>query len=85
MPNNCQKRIAFLIVLPNILIKGLLVSKTLTCKIFSCINKNGPFIKETDIFGHIIGSTVYTSHIDHITSQLIAFEQSASCLSVFFE
>ena len=53
--------------------------------IFLCINKNGHFIKETDIFGHIVVSTIYTSHIDHITSQLIAFEQSASCLSVFFE
>ena len=67
-----------------IFIKGILVSKGLTCKIFSCINKNGHFIKETDIFGHIVVSTIYTSHIDHITSQLIAFEQSASCLSVFF-
>ena len=52
---------------------------------FSCINKKCFFIKETDIFGHIVVWTTYTSHIDHITPQHTAFEQSTSCLSVFLE
>ena len=43
------------------------------------------FIKETDIFGHIVVWTIYTSHIDHFMPQHTAFEQSAACLSVVLE
>ena len=35
-------------------IEGTLLSKVLTCMIFSCINTNGFFIKETDTYGHIV-------------------------------
>ena len=43
------------------------------------------FIKETDTFGHIVVWTINTSHIDHLTPQHTAFEQSAAWLSVFLE
>ena len=59
--------------------------KLLLAWIFSCINKNCFFVKETDSFGHIVVWPTYTSHIDHFTPKHTAFEQSASCLSVFLE
>ena len=37
------------------------------------------FIKEIDTFGHIVVLTMYTSHIDHLTLQHTALEQSAAC------
>ena len=43
------------------------------------------FIQETDTFGHIVVSTIDTSHVDHFTPQHTAFEQLAACLSVFLE
>ena len=42
-------------------------------------------LKETDTFGHIVVWTINTSHMDHFTPQHTAFEQSATCLSVFLE
>ena len=43
------------------------------------------FIKETYTFGQIVVWTIYTSHIDHFTPHHTAFEQSATCLSIFLE
>ena len=66
-------------------LKGILLSKALTCILFSCTNKNDFFIKETDTFGHIVIKTIYTSHIDHFTPQHTTLEQSPACLSVVFD
>ena len=52
----------------------MLLSKALTCMNFSCINKNGYIIIESDTFGYIVVWTVYTSHKDHFTPQHTAFE-----------
>ena len=38
---------------------------------------------DAETFGHIVVQTTYTSHIDHLTPQHTAFEQSPACLSVF--
>ena len=48
---------------------------------FSCINKNGYFIMETDTVGYIVVWTIYTSHTDHFTPPHTTFEHSAACLS----
>ena len=69
----------------NILIKGIYLSKALTCMNFFLYKQKMLFIKETDTFGHIVVRTIYTSHIDHFTPQHTAFEQSAACLSAFLE
>ena len=37
-----------------------------------------------DTFGRIVVWTIYTFHIDHVTPQHTASEQSAVCLSVIF-
>ena len=66
-------------------LRGYIFQKLLLAWIFSCINKNYFFIKETDIFGHIVEWTIYASQIDHFTPQHTDFEQSAACLSVFLE
>ena len=66
-------------------IKGIYLSKALTCmKFFLYIQKCFLF-KETDTFGHIVVWTIYRSHINHFTPKHTAFEQSAACLSVFLE
>ena len=51
-------------------LKDMLLSKALTCMNFSCINKSGYFIVETDTFGYIVVWTVYTSHTDHYIRQI---------------
>ena len=61
------------------MLKGIYLSKALTCIKVSCINKNC-FFTQGD--GYLI---IHTSHIDHFTPQHTAFEQSAACLSVFLE
>ena len=66
-------------------IMGIYLSKALICMKIFCIHKNYSFVKKTDIFGHIVVWTTYTSHIDHFTPQHTAFEQSAACLSVVLE
>ena len=66
-------------------LRGYVFQKLLLAWNFSCISKKCFFIKETDTFGHIVVWTIYTSHIDHFTSQHTAFEQSAACLSVFLD
>ena len=65
--------------------KGIYLSKALTVWKFSRINKNSFFVKETDTFGHIVVWTTFTSHINHFKLQHTAFEQSATCLSVFLK
>ena len=37
-----------------LIFKEMLLSKALNCMFFSCINKNGYFVMETDTFGHIV-------------------------------
>ena len=66
-------------------LRGCIFQKLLLAWIFSCLNKNCFFIKETDTFGHIVVWTIYTSHIDHFTPQHTTFEQSTTCFSVFLE
>ena len=63
-------------------LRGNCFQKLLPVWNFSCINKNGYFIKETDTFGYILVYIIKTSHIYHFKSQHTAFEQSAVCLSV---
>ena len=67
------------------MIKGIYLSKALTCMKFFLYKQKCFFIKGTDTFGHIVVCTVYTSHIDHFTPQHTAFEQSAASLSAFLE
>ena len=66
-------------------LKGIYLSKALTCMKFFLYKQKCFFIKETDIFGHIVVWTNNTSDIDHFTPQHTVFEQSAACLSVFLE
>ena len=65
--------------------KGIYLSKALTCMILFLYKLKLLFIKETDTFGHIVVWTINISHIYHFTPQHTAFEQSAACLSVFSE
>ena len=48
-------------------------------------NENAFLSRRRIPFVHIVVWTIYTSHIDHLTPQHTAFEQSAACLSVFLE
>ena len=56
------------------IVKGIYLSKALTFINFF-------LYKQKSFFYHII----YTSHLDHFTPQLKAFEQSTACLSVFLK
>ena len=67
------------------IIKGIYLSKALTCMKFFMYKQKLLFIKETDTFGHIVVSTIYTSHIDQFTPKHTAFEQSTACLPFFLE
>ena len=67
------------------ILRGYIFQKFLLAWFYSYINKIFFFIKETDTFCPIVLWTIYTSHIDHLTPQHTAFEQSAVCLSVFLE
>ena len=53
----------------------------LVCK-FTCTNKNGNFIKETNTSGYTVVWAIYTSHTDKFTFQHMVFEYLAACLSV---
>ena len=64
---------------------GIYLSKALTCMISFLYKQKMFFIKETDTFSYIVVWTIYTSHIDHFTSQHTAYEQSTARLSVFLE
>ena len=60
--------------------KGILLSKALTCMKFFLYKQKRLFIKETDIFGHIVVWTIYTSHIDHFTPPTYSFWTIGSIL-----
>ena len=66
-------------------VKGILLSKALTCMKYFLKNENGYVTKETDTFGYSDILTIYTFHTDHITPQHTAFEYSAACLSFVCE
>ena len=60
----------------SILIKGILLSKALTCMKIFLYKQKRLFIKETDTFGHIV--VWHYTHTDHFTHQRTAFETSIS-------
>ena len=60
-------------MIPMALLKGIYLSKALTCMKIFLYKQELLFVKETDTFGHIVVRTIYTSHIDHFTPQQIPF------------
>ena len=65
--------------------KGIYLSKAFTCMKFFLYKQKCIFHQGDGYFWPHCCITMYTYHIDHFTPQHTTFEQSAACLSVFFE
>ena len=71
---------------PGVGVKGSPITKALTCMKFTCTNKNGNFVKETDTSGYIIYEQfIHYTKIDlrpnkqHLSTQQQAYQSFLSC------